>query len=1218
MGNQRSETPTPEHGEPSADRNSPFQRPISPFKATLTKKVLKPKERSPSPSVVGQDTSTKVQKSIDINQGSASSSAKGGQNEPREGSQMFEVTAHSYNGLPQVDIIIVPDVTEKGLPSIPEQHGVEGSAQRLKSRADQPQPVSNISPIVDTVLNNTATKTVENSAKSKNPMSAAGQTGDSPPNEDRSRDQAAYEASLRRNPSYNLGSTIQDKFGVYWLNKHKHVLRAYTPQPRVLQFQYDTPQAQPNGNLLPEEQLEKLAQDLLSDLAHHCKPDQYPQPPIMFIGHGFGCMIIKRALMKSQENGEPNMDREKEQNIMRVSKKKSEVTEEQAENINEESRTKKTMELSSSTAGIIFLDAPIQISGQDMKPLTGHTGKRWVTDLLETKPDDTKESWKQFCRVVTDAAIPAVWLLGRELRESITAARVKEEWPILFSILKPNRDKTAGENERVFFKIVEEIRKCLVFKTSATDRFQAQLKEFVDNKKLKVAVKDHLGRNPLHWAVARGNIDAVAFLAGRSKDLICTGDLQGATPLHVAVQRAAKSADAAGIREHWANLFRELPKYQFEVHIEDVRDKNGKPAWYYASEPDQAWILKIRDEQRLKYGVTHSSMLKDPKPMDSPTGAHKAACQNYKPILLEIFNGGQDDRGHKRIRNVFNEGSASMYSMIYELDGWEKVLRRSRPPSLEVKCRWVHIPANNKLLDSNLKAIPGRPDEIWKSSNALVIYLPILAFETDNHRKDYDLARVILDKISMNGDRDVIKSTDDLIRLILTTSLDIFQREGVGGLNMRECFQSSIDEIADEHIVLFRNFKRAIQNLDSQPLSTDEQALAIDTFFSLAKETELLEDILDIKDELNIIRTILSQQLEFWPIWSRLPASSSIVTSLDVLRNNISVVDGMPTHAASVIDKLNHLLDLKQKQANAWEARPAGEGPEGAKKQGKVQKLPLRIVDKWISFELSGILLVFTCVAIVFLPLSFIFSYLALGFDKFPKDKASGGNPWSLGRTTAYLFGLSVVFVIPILSIAFCINGRSKLFRGIPLLGRKTAWLNLFRRVDHQAPPRANVYHTIKRGEVLDTATPLDNTAPDVLQTRPSRDHQYAPLFGRYKFHTKIWGLRNLWEYKSYGANDHEYGHFWNDEIDIDYPLHHHATKARGWFKDQISGWRRSRPREPTIPSLSDEQLPYSRTWSPIDPIYQESFELSNLTRVETEDKMARVDELSRTAFQFT
>lgn len=110
----------------------------------------------------------------------------------------------------------------------------------------------------------------------------------------------------------------------------------------------------------------------------------------------------------------------------------------------------------------------------------------------------------------------------------------------------------------------------------------------------------------------------------------------------------------------------------------------------------------------------------------------------------------------------------------------------------------------------------------------------------------------------------------------------------------------------------------------------------------------------------------------------------------------------MEIQTKDIHDALNHLLDLKQKQSNVWEARSAREGAEETSRQGNV-------------------MVVFTMVTIIFLPLSFMASFFALNVAEFPSDDRGDVN-WPLHQVASLLFGLSFAVSIPFILMAFSVG----------------------------------------------------------------------------------------------------------------------------------------------------------------------------------------------------
>ncbi|KAL2259464.1 hypothetical protein VTK26DRAFT_6854 [Humicola hyalothermophila] len=131
---------------------------------------------------------------------------------------------------------------------------------------------------------------------------------------------------------------------------------------------------------------------------------------------------------------------------------------------------------------------------------------------------------------------------------------------------------------------------------------------------------------------------------------------------------------------------------------------------------------------------------------------------------------------------------------------------------------------------------------------------------TWNGQEDFNLSDVIVKELRHNKDRPIIKSVEDLLHLILRTSVDFFQRKGPANCQFHECFQSSINNVSEQQGRLFDNFRHTTKRLHVGTLDPVERKKEIEFIFSLDEETELLVVIMDIQDELTIVKTILGQQ----------------------------------------------------------------------------------------------------------------------------------------------------------------------------------------------------------------------------------------------------------------------------------------------------------------------------------------------------------------------
>ncbi|KAF4985060.1 hypothetical protein FDECE_16860 [Fusarium decemcellulare] len=305
----------------------------------------------------------------------------------------------------------------------------------------------------------------------------------------------------------------------------------------------------------------------------------------------------------------------------------------------------------------------------------------------------------------------------------------------------------------------------------------------------------------------------------------------------------------------------------------------------------------------------------------------------------------------------------------------------------------------------------------------------------------------------VNKSRNPILSAEDLIHFILRNSIEFVRREGPLNFKLPECFNSCINDVAEKQEKQFKQFGEIIHRLDQEPKLRSKESEEISSLYNLYKETKLHFTIMDIQDELAIVKTVLMQQKEvldklfrlypqrqnqqYAPEFTRtnsskfpekhafssdqktgepdvsqdnhgqtsaiLGDSDLMLDTIGIMDENIKVVDNIISHARRVQESLNHFLDLKQKEANAWEARVARQVAQETQKQGTV-------------------ILVFTLVTIIFLPLSFITAFFDLSVDAFPKDPTSGEISWPLGQVSGYLFGASAALFIPLVLLALSIN----------------------------------------------------------------------------------------------------------------------------------------------------------------------------------------------------
>jgi hypothetical protein len=121
--------------------------------------------------------------------------------------------------------------------------------------------------------------------------------------------------------------------------------------------------------------------------------------------------------------------------------------------------------------------------------------------------------------------------------------------------------------------------------------------------------------------------------------------------------------------------------------------------------------------------------------------------------------------------------------------------------------------------------------------------------------------------------------------------------------------------------------------------------------------------------------------------------------------NPVKDIDRMDKQAERIYMSIRDLLDLKQKHANAFEARFARDQAAGTVRQGRT-------------------IMVFTIVTVIFLPLSFIAAFFAINVETFPHN--TQGNPeLPLSYVTEYTFGIGLAISIPLILLALSLDELS-------------------------------------------------------------------------------------------------------------------------------------------------------------------------------------------------
>jgi hypothetical protein len=201
--------------------------------------------------------------------------------------------------------------------------------------------------------------------------------------------------------------------------------------------------------------------------------------------------------------------------------------------------------------------------------------------------------------------------------------------------------------------------------------------------------------------------------------------------------------------------------------------------------------------------------------------------------------------------------------------------------------------------------------------------------------------------------------------------------------------------------------------------------LFVDKLLDIGAETDLLAEIKDIRDELNMISKVLEDQRNILPDMeasitdiyreehkSQQDVKRRFKDMLKTIDTHIKDLERMDKQAKRIYESITDLLDLKQKHANAFEARFARDQAAGTARQ-------------------SQTIMVFTIVTIIFLPLSFIAAMFTINIQEFPHRPGSDEPSLPLSYVSKYMFGIGFAISIPFIAIALSFDAIGDFFREV-------------------------------------------------------------------------------------------------------------------------------------------------------------------------------------------
>ncbi|KAI6849680.1 hypothetical protein KC332_g1508 [Hortaea werneckii] len=362
----------------------------------------------------------------------------------------------------------------------------------------------------------------------------------------------------------------------------------------------------------------------------------------------------------------------------------------------------------------------------------------------------------------------------------------------------------------------------------------------------------------------------------------------------------------------------------------------------------------------------------------------------------------------------------------------------------------------------------------------------------------------------------------DLAILIAGRCFGTFDQSDVrsDGSRFLDMFESSIGKAMDDETHFFAEFDHASRQISgflSSTLATQSQQMrdsddlrklpadkpagnqrhshrsalhknkhprAMQTLLDIAAEIELLSDVKDIRDELDMLRLVFEQQTQVIPgvheavdtILGHEKGSegrrSKVLNRLGyherAIDRSVKEIERMDKQAERIYVSIRDLLDLKQKHANAVEASYARIQASETARQGQI-------------------LMVFTIVTVIFLPLSFIAAFLDLEIAEYPHNQ--GSQQLTLGYALKYTLGIGGGIAAICVILALSANRMQR--------GMRRLWAHVIGGSDQPADPQQQRSEKQERPAAPSaTGKTMDREITSDIRSRARRSLRPASLRG--------------------------------------------------------------------------------------------------------------------------
>ncbi|KAI1805357.1 hypothetical protein F4811DRAFT_552000 [Daldinia bambusicola] len=306
---------------------------------------------------------------------------------------------------------------------------------------------------------------------------------------------------------------------------------------------------------------------------------------------------------------------------------------------------------------------------------------------------------------------------------------------------------------------------------------------------------------------------------------------------------------------------------------------------------------------------------------------------------------------------------------------------------------------------------------LWKiSSDTFITAFP---------DRSYNSSEVeLLTQISHDMAEDLPATIDSTIVKVLDSVVGFVDAPCNAGLseNVFDIFEQSIAYEAQAETECFKEFTKW-QKISWRRDKDTSQAATNDTSFArkvkiqeesgeyqekeknlcdITKEVEHLSEIKDIRDELRMIKRVLVDQKVVINQYRTMlteedDAENRVSTTSQDLDERVSKIERLERDALWVEDSVKSLLDLKQKQGNLNDAIDTHWLANDGHKRQKAGERQNRL------------LFVFTIITVVFTPMSFATSFLAIPSRDFPQNDTGDSIGWRWWQVLVSILVLEAV-----------------------------------------------------------------------------------------------------------------------------------------------------------------------------------------------------------------